>query len=448
MKLFGTDGVRGIANEPPMTVEMAMKLGQGMAYVLKAVKGRRKVIIGKDTRVSGYMIENAITGGICSMGVDALLVGPMPTPAIAFLTRSMRCDAGVVISASHNTFEYNGIKVFSRDGFKLPDELEARIEDYVLSTDVAQGGPTAGEVGKAARIDDARGRYIVFLKNTFPDDLTLDGTHMVMDCAHGATYKVAPMVMDELGAKLTVVGDEPDGTNINLDCGSLYPHHVAAMVKHRGADLGMAFDGDGDRLILIDEQGQVVDGDKVMGVIATWLFEQGLLGGGTVVATVMSNLGLEVALKRRGIGLVRAPVGDRYVVEEMRRLNCNFGGEQSGHLIFLDHNTTGDGILSALQMLMVMQRTGKRLSELASLVETYPQVLLNVEVREKRPIEEVAPVVSAMEKVETELGDRGRLLVRYSGTEPLLRVMIEGDDGDKIALLAEDVAEAVRRELG
>jgi phosphoglucosamine mutase len=353
-KLFGTDGVRGVANTYPMTTEMAMQIGRAIAFLVKDMKHDHRIVIGKDTRLSGYMIENALASGICSMGVNVLLVGPLPTPGIAFITTSMRADAGVVISASHNPFQDNGIKIFSRKGFKLPDEQEAGIEDLIFSKKMDALRPVAEEVGKASRIDDAKGRYIVFLKNTFPKRFTLDGIHIVLDCAHGATYAVAPHVFEELGAKVTKIGVSPDGKNINHECGALYPQIMADMVKKHDADLGIALDGDGDRLIIADEQGNVVDGDKIMAICAAEMLERGKLSHNTLVATVMSNMGLEVAMQRLGGRLVRTQVGDRYVVEEMLRNDYNFGGEQSGHLIFLKHNTTGDGILAALQLLVAM----------------------------------------------------------------------------------------------
>ncbi|MBU0514077.1 MAG: phosphoglucosamine mutase [Proteobacteria bacterium] len=447
-RLFGTDGVRGVANEWPMTVETALKIGQGAASVFRSPKRRAKIIIGKDTRLSGYMIENAIAAGICSMGVDVMLCGPLPTPGIAFLTRSMRCDAGVVISASHNSFEYNGIKLFSRHGFKLADEVEATIEAHLFGDESIETRAKAGQVGKAFRIEDARGRYIVFLKNAFPDDLTLDGLSLVMDCAHGATYKVAPAVMEELGAKIIVVGDEPDGENINRDCGSLHVDHVVGLVPHYGADVGLAFDGDGDRVIMVDDKGRIVDGDRILGILAPWLKRQGRLTSGCVVGTVMTNMGLEVMLREQGIDLVRTQVGDRYVVEEMLKRNCNIGGEQSGHIIFLDHNSTGDGIISALQVLSVMKDTGRPLSELADCFTAFPQVLINVTVKEQPDIFEVPALAKAAAAAEEELGSRGRLLIRYSGTEPLLRVMVEGEDDAQINRLARELAEIVARELG
>ncbi len=448
-KLFGTDGVRGVANIEPMTTEMAMHLGRAAAYVFKNGGSRRhRLVIGKDTRLSGYMIENALVAGICSMGVDVLLVGPLPTPGIAFITSSMRADAGVVISASHNPYQDNGIKFFSSDGFKLPDELELRIEDLILNNRLDELRPIADDVGKAYRIDDAIGRYVVFLKNSFPRDLDLQGLRIVLDCAHGAGYKVAPAVLAELGAEVIPLGVKPNGMNINDGCGSLHPEVMAEKVREYRADLGIALDGDADRVIFVDENGEEVDGDHIMAICGTELLKAGKLKKKTVVATVMSNMGLDIAMQKAGGKVVRTAVGDRYVVEEMRKSGYNLGGEQSGHMIFLDHNSTGDGILSALQVLAIIQRSGKRLSELARVMTSLPQVLVNVRVRKKVDLAEIAPIKKAIDEVETELGDKGRVLIRYSGTEPLLRVMIEGEKQDHISLQADNLASLVREHIG
>jgi phosphoglucosamine mutase len=447
-RLFGTDGVRGVANIPPMTAETAMQLGRAAAHIFKNGNRRHRLVIGKDTRLSGYMLENALVAGICSMGVDVLQVGPLPTPGIAFITASMRADAGVVISASHNPYQDNGIKFFSRDGFKLPDELEMRLEKLVVSTEIDALRPIAAEVGKAFRIDDAVGRYVVFLKNTFPRDLDLQGLKIVLDCANGAAYKVAPAVLEELGAEVICLGVSPNGININAGCGSTYPEVISKAVVEHGADLGIALDGDADRVIFVDEAGREVDGDHIMAICASEMIRSGRLSRNTVVATVMSNLGFEIAMKRLGGQLVRTAVGDRYVVEEMRRGGYNLGGEQSGHMIFLDHNTTGDGVLSALQVLAIVQRSGRSLSELAQVMTSLPQVLVNVRVREKCDLRDIPAIRSVIEAVETELGENGRVLIRYSGTEPLLRVMIEGQDQAGIERQAEEIAELVRRHLG
>ena len=446
-KLFGTDGIRGVANIHPMTTEMAMQLGRGVAYIFKGPKKRHRIVIGKDTRLSGYMIENALVAGICSMGVDVLLVGPLPTPGIAFITSSMRADAGIVISASHNPFQDNGIKIFSGDGFKLPDQLEDRIEELIQSDKIDSLRPTAAEVGKAFRVDDAVGRYVVYLKNTFPKALALDGMKVVLDCAHGAAYRVAPAVFEELGAEVVGLGIEPDGENINSQCGSLYPKVVMQKVKEEGADIGISLDGDADRAIFSDESGNMVDGDRIMAICADDLRKAKRLKHNTLVATVMSNLGLDLAMKERGIKVLHTKVGDRYVVEEMARGGYNFGGEQSGHLIFLDYNTTGDGVLSALQVLAVMKREGKKLSELAKIMNPFPQVLLNVRVRQKKDVHQIPEAVSLMEKIQKKLADRGRILVRPSGTESLIRVMVEGENEKEISAYAEEIAECIRKRM-
>jgi phosphoglucosamine mutase len=448
-KLFGTDGVRGVANIEPMTTEMMVKLGRAAAHVFKERKsGRHRIVIGKDTRLSGYMLENALASGICSMGVDILLVGPLPTPGIAFITSSMRADAGVVISASHNPFQDNGIKFFDRDGFKLPDEVEEEIESHILHGALDHVRPVATEVGKASRVEDAVGRYVVFLKSTFPSRLTLEGVKIVVDCAHGAAYRVAPAVFEELGAEVVRLGVQPNGVNINEDCGSLHPACVASAVRETGADIGIALDGDADRVIVVDERGEEVDGDHIMAICARKLKERGSLRGNAVVATVMSNLGLERSLEEAGIRLERTRVGDRYVVEAMRAKGCNFGGEQSGHLVFLDHATTGDGVLAALQILSIMVEGGRPLSELASVMSAVPQVLVNVQVRSRVPLSGLPGVTTAIAAVEKELGVAGRVLVRYSGTEAKLRVMVEGDDEVRIRDLAGSVVQALQREVG
>jgi len=447
-KLFGTDGVRGIANKHPMTTEMAMQLGRAAAYVFKNNDRRSRIVIGKDTRLSGYMIENALAAGICSMGVDVLLVGPLPTPGIAFITSSMRADAGVVISASHNPYQDNGIKFFARDGFKLPDELELKIEDLLFSERIDSLRPTAEEVGKAFRVDDAIGRYIVFLKNTFPRELDLAGLKIVLDCAHGAAYRVAPAVLEELGAQVFAYGVKPDGTNINAGCGSTCPDVISRAVLEHGANLGIALDGDADRCIFVDELGNEVDGDHIMAICGIEMLKIDALPQKTVVATVMSNMGLDIALRKAGGKVIKTDVGDRYVVEEMRRNGYCFGGEQSGHMIFLEHNTTGDGIISALQVLAIMQKGGKNLSELASVMQSLPQVLVNVRVRERCSLDQLPDVQKLVEDVERQLGDSGRVLIRYSGTEPLMRIMLEGKDQDEITGMANQIAGLVKASIG
>jgi phosphoglucosamine mutase len=449
-KLFGTDGVRGVANTYPMTTEIAMQIGRAIAFLVKRQKLDKehnpRIVIGKDTRLSGYMIENALASGICSMGVNVLLVGPLPTPAIAFITTGMRADAGVVISASHNPFQDNGIKIFSRSGFKLPDDEEAIIEDLIFSKKMETLRPVADEVGKAARIDDAKGRYIVFLKNTFPKRYTLDGIHIVLDCAHGATYAVAPHVFEELGAKVTTLGVQPDGKNINHECGALHPEVMAQLVRETGADIGIALDGDGDRLIISDEHGKIVDGDQVMAICAADMLERQKLAKSTLVATVMSNLGLERAMHRMGGKLVRTKVGDRYVVEEMLRHEYNFGGEQSGHLIFLNHNTTGDGILAALQLLVAMKKKEKPLSELTTIMEPIPQVLKNVRTMKKTALTKIKGLPEKISAMELALGATGRILIRPSGTEPVIRVMLEGEDEALITEMANELCDLIMKQ--
>lgn len=444
-RLFGTDGVRGVANNYPMTTEIAMQIGRGIAFLVKDRTHGHRIVIGKDTRISGYMIENALAAGICSMGVDVLLSGPLPTPGIAFITTSMRADAGVVISASHNPFQDNGIKIFSKTGFKLPDQLEADIEDLIFSQKMAALRPTADEVGRAFRLDDVSGRYIVFLKNTFPKNYTLDDFHIVLDCAHGATYKVAPYVFEELGARVTKIGVQPDGKNINHECGALHPEVMAEKVKQLGADIGVALDGDGDRLIVSDENGNIVDGDHLMAICASELMSRKKLKKKTLVATVMSNMGLELAMEQMGGKMVRTNVGDRYVVEEMRRKKYSFGGEQSGHLIFLEHNTTGDGILAALQLLSIMIKRKKTVSELAGIMESLPQVLKNVRTAKRMDLELIPGFQATMKTMEEKLGNDGRILVRLSGTEPVVRVMLEGKDYDIIDTMADELCELIRK---
>jgi len=446
-KLFGTDGVRGVANNDPMTVETAMALGQAVAYSFRNQAGRHKIVIGKDTRLSGYMFETALAAGICSMGGDVLLVGPLPTPGIAFLTHSMRADAGVVISASHNPYQDNGIKFFGRDGFKLPDDLEEKIEMLMMGEQLKEVRPPSPQIGRAQRIDDATGRYIVYLKNTFPRHLTLEGLRIVVDCAHGAAYRIAPLVFQELGADVIPLGVSPSGLNINEKCGSLYPEMVSAKVRELRADIGISLDGDADRVIVVDHKGQVVDGDRTMAICAEDMVRRKKLKKNTVVATVMSNLGLELFLRERKIRIVRAPVGDRYVVEAMRAGGYNFGGEQSGHLVFLDHATTGDGILAALQVLAVMVESGKRLVELGAKMTVIPQMLVNLKLKQRVPLENLPGFRKTVAEFEKKLGARGRILVRYSGTEPLLRIMVEGEDRSETEHIVNALAEKARAEI-
>jgi phosphoglucosamine mutase len=449
-KLFGTDGIRGSANEPPMTPEMALRLGRAITFVAGRGKDRQvRIVIGKDTRLSGYMFETALASGICAMGGRVMLCGPVPTPAVANLTQSMRADAGVVISASHNPYHDNGIKIFGPDGFKLPDAEEAEIERLMDSHDLDEAKVTGAAIGRAVKIEDARGRYVVFCKGTFPNRLSLDGVKIVVDAGHGAAYVVAPAVFTELGAEVLALGVKPNGRNINRDAGALHPEHVAHEVVRRGAALGIALDGDADRVIMVDERGRAVDGDAIMALCALRMMKQGRLPKSTVVTTVMSNLGLERALAARGGKVMRTAVGDRYVVEAMRQGGYTFGGEQSGHLIFLDHATTGDGIVAALQVLAIMIEEDKPLSELAdAAMQRVPQVLENATFVTRKPIEAMGKMRLAVDRVERVLGERGRVLVRWSGTEPKLRVMVEGEDEAAIASYANEIVAAAKVDMG
>jgi phosphoglucosamine mutase len=445
-RLFGTDGIRGVANQYPMTAEMALALGRSVAEHFRQRGKHCRIVIGKDTRVSGYMFESALEAGIVSAGADVMLVGPLPTPGIAFITASMRADAGIVISASHNAFQDNGIKLFGPDGFKLADDIEVEIEDRITNPEPLTPGPEP-RIGKAVRLADAEGRYVQFIKGTFPRELTLDGIRVVVDCANGAAYRTAPQVFEELGAEVTPLFVEPDGRNINEGCGALHPEQVGSEVRHRRAAIGIALDGDADRVILTDERGEIVDGDQIMAILGSRLAAQGRLPGNTVVATVMSNLGLERALSAKHVKLLRTAVGDRYVVEAMREGGFTFGGEQSGHILFLTEATTGDGLLAALQVLAVMVREGRSLSDLARIVTRYPQVLLNFSVERKVPIDQLPEVRAEIAKVEQALGQEGRVLVRYSGTESKARVMIEGSDEVTVRAYAEAIAESMRTAL-
>ena len=449
--LFGTDGVRGVANTYPMTPEMSLKLGKALTYILKEQKTdsrKTRIVIGKDTRLSGYMFEQAIAAGIASMGADVLLVGPLPTPAIAFLTASMRSDAGVVISASHNPYEDNGIKFFDRFGFKFPDEKELEIEKLIASGRIDQLRASSSEVGKASRIEDATGRYVVFVKNTFPRDLSLEGIKIVLDCANGAAYKVSPAVFRELGADVITIGVNPSGRNINTECGALNPELLKRKVLETGAVLGIALDGDADRIILCDENGKEVDGDKIMAICADEMIQAGTLRKNTIVATVMSNMALETFIRQKRGRLIRTQVGDRYVVEEMRKRGCNFGGEKSGHIIFIDHTTTGDGTLAALQVLAIMRRKEKNLSDLAKIIDPFPQLLINVRVKIKKPFGSIPRLNEMLNSFERTLEGRGRINLRYSGTEALVRVMVEGENEVLIKEIAEEIAGVIEQDIG
>jgi phosphoglucosamine mutase len=447
-KLFGTDGIRGVANEPPMTPEVALKVGAAVTWWASRGGRPARIVVGKDTRLSGYLFETALAAGVCAQGGRVMLTGPLPTPAIAYIVQSMRADAGVVISASHNPYMDNGIKLFGADGFKLPDEAEAEIEALMEDPRLIHARKREGGVGRAQKIEDARGRYVTFVKSTFPRSLRLDGLRVVVDGAHGAAFRVAPAVFEELGATVTAIGIKPNGKNINDGVGALHPEHMARVVRDKGAHLGVALDGDADRLIVVDERGEVVDGDAIMAMVAARMSAEGTLAKNTVVATVMSNLGLERALAAHGAKLVRTAVGDRYVVEAMRAGGMNFGGEQSGHLLFLDHATTGDGLIAALQLVSILVRESAPMSELAArAMERVPQVLVNVKLPARKDLAEMPQAQRAIRDAEKKLGKQGRVLVRWSGTEAKLRVMVEGPREDQIQRMADGIAEAARKDL-
>lgn len=450
-RLFGTDGIRGLANRDPMTPEISLRLGKALTCILKQASietHKPKIVIGKDTRLSGYIFEQALSSGIASMGADVLLVGPLPTPAIAFLTSSMRADAGIVISASHNPYEDNGIKIFDRNGFKLPDDEELKIEKLIFGNGDELIKSSPEHIGKAFRMDDAPGRYVVFAKNSFPNDLTLEGIKIVLDCANGAAYKVSPIIFQELGAEVITIGVEPDGTNINTQCGSLNPELLRSKVLESGADIGIALDGDADRVIFCDEKGTIVDGDKIIAVCADEMIKRGNLKGDAVVTTIMSNMALENFIRSKGLDFIRTEVGDRYVVEAMRSRKCNLGGEQSGHIIFLDHTTTGDGTLAALQVLAIMKSEGKKLSELSSIIDPYPQLLLNVRIKKKKELGEITGLTDLISKNNKRLKGKGRINIRYSGTEPISRVMVEGEDVTLIKEIADELASLIEKDIG
>jgi phosphoglucosamine mutase len=447
-KLFGTDGIRGEANQYPMTPEIAFGVGRAMAHLFKKEGHRAVIIIGKDTRLSGYMMESSLEAGITSMGGYSYLVGVMPTPAIAFVTQSMRADAGVVISASHNPFQDNGLKIFGGDGYKLSDEQEDFIEDLILNNKLSDLVPRGPDIGKAYRLDGVNGRYIVFAKNTFPRNLSMEGMKIVLDTANGATYKVAPDTFHELGANIEVIHKTPNGTNINDGCGSQHTEILRKKVVENGAALGLAFDGDGDRLIAVDEKGREITGDQIMVICANILKREGKLKNDLLVTTVMSNLGLTVACKKYGFRHHASKVGDRYVLEDMKRLDGIIGGEEAGHMIFLDHHTTGDGIIAALQLVAAMIKEGKPLSELARMMDIFPQKLINVDVTRKPDIKDVPKLVEAIRQAESELGGEGRVLVRYSGTQNMCRVMVEGPSDAVTEKYCRQIADVVKSELG
>jgi phosphoglucosamine mutase len=454
-KIFGTDGVRGTANVEPVTAETALKLGRAAAHVFKNLesqargRGKHKIVIGKDTRLSGYMLENAISSGILSMGVDVLFIGPLPTPGVAYVTRSLRADAGIVITASHNSYEDNGIKFFGADGYKLDDQIEAIIENLVFSGEIETIRPTAGEIGKAVRIDDALGRYIEYAKAGFPRGLTLEGLKIVLDCGHGAAYKSSPCVLRELGAEAVVFGNQPDGKNINENCGSMHPEVMCKKVVEHGAHIGIAHDGDADRVLLCDEKGNLIDGDDIMAIAALDMIAQKTLRGKILVATVMSNAGLEAAITKAGGKIIRTAVGDKNVIDEMLKHGFNFGGEQSGHLIFRDYASTGDGLVAALQILRIMKAKDQPLSKLAKCWTRFPQLVTNINVREKKPFEQLDGVNKLVAEAEKELSAQGgRLLLRYSGTEPKARLLVEGRDAKILESWSKKICGAIQKQIG
>ena len=454
-RIFGTDGVRGRANVEPVTAETALKLGRAAAHVFKNLHGparnrvRYRIVIGKDTRLSGYMLENALSSGVLSMGVDVIFIGPLPTPGVAYVTRSLRADAGIVITASHNPYDDNGIKFFRPDGYKLDDLVEDQIEDLVFSGEIENIRPTANEIGKAYRIDDAIGRYVEHAKASFPRGMTLEGMRIVIDCAHGASYKTTPAVLQELGAELIVFGTQPNGTNINQECGSMHPQNLCQKVREYRADIGIAHDGDADRVLLCDEQGRLIDGDDIMAISGVQMLAEGTLNKQTLVATVMSNAGLDAAIQKAGGTVIRTPVGDKNVIDAMLSEGYNLGGEQSGHMIFRDHSTTGDGLVAALQILSAMKTRGEALSRLARCWTRYPQLVSNVKVRVKTPFADLDEVLDLVAKAEAELKPKGgRVLLRYSGTEPTARLLVEGPDQSELERWSRTICDSVRRQVG
>ena len=454
-KIFGTDGVRGVANIEPVTAETSLKLGRAAAHVFTQLNPRKnppgtrpKIVLGKDTRLSGYMLENALVAGITSLGVDVLIIGPLPTPGVAYITRSLRADAGIILSASHNPYEDNGIKFFRHDGYKLDDQVEQQIEQLIFAGEIDSIRPTAGRIGRAARIDDALGRYVEFAKASFPRGMSLEEMHVAVDVANGAAYKSTPCILRELGAEVTVAHNDPNGTNINAQCGSIHPEEIQRLVKETGADIGITHDGDADRVLLCDENGEIVDGDEILAVASIDLLRTGRLEQNTVVTTVMSNFGLDETLAAQGGKVVRTKVGDRYVIEEMVQRKLNLGGEQSGHIIFRDFTTTGDGIISALQILRIMHKTGQPLSKLKTSLKKYPQAQRNLLVKEKPPLAELPAVMKLVNEIEKELSGKGRVLLRYSGTESKIRLLIEGQEFDKIDKQANRIADAIQEAIG
>ncbi len=447
-KLFGTDGVRGKANKYPMIPEVALSLGRAVGKILRQRYGKARVVIGKDTRLSCYVFENALISGLCSMGIDTLMVGPLPTPGVAFITRAYRADAGIVISASHNPYFDNGIKFFDANGFKLPDTWEQEIEQIIASNDYSDCLPEDHEIGRNTKIADADGRYIEFVKATFPRKISLKNLTVVLDCANGAGYRVAPLVFRELDAKVFTYGVSPNGLNINEGCGSMHPETARKGVLDHKADVGIALDGDADRVVMIDENAQVVDGDTMLAICARDMHKRNVLKNNRIVGTIMSNLGFIKAMEGLGVEVVKSHVGDRYVIQEMLKHDANLGGEQSGHVIFLDHNTTGDGLVCALQVLRIMIETDSKLSELASFVQRYPQICINVKVASRPPLESLESLQKAINNVEKVLGSSGRVVVRYSGTENSCRIMVEGTEYKQVIQLAESISSVVKEEIG
>ena len=454
-KIFGTDGVRGVANVEPVTAETALKLGRAAAHVLMQLNPRKhssgarpKIVLGKDTRLSGYMLENAMVAGITSLGVDVLVIGPLPTPGVAYITRSLRADAGIVLSASHNSYEDNGIKFFRHDGYKLDDQVEQQIEELVFTGEIDEIRPTAQSIGRATRIDDALGRYVEYAKSSFPRSMTLEKMRVVVDVANGAGYKSTPCILRELGAEVIVAHDEPNGTNINAGCGSTHPEEIQRLVREHKAQIGITVDGDADRVLLADENGEIVDGDEILAIAAVDLLKSKQLAQNTLVATVMSNFGLDETIGAHGGKVLRTKVGDRYVIEKMVEQNLHVGGEQSGHIIFREYATTGDGIVSALQILRIMKATGKPLSELKRVLNKYPQAQRNLRVKTKPPLDQLTDVMKLVGQAESELSGKGRVLLRYSGTEPKIRLLIEGRELAQIDRQADRIADAIKGAIG
>lgn len=447
-EIFGTDGVRGCANSYPMTVEIALALGRSAGKLLRVHGGRPRVVVGKDTRLSCYMFENALISGLCSMGVDTLMVGPFPTPGVAFITRAYRAEAGIVISASHNPFYDNGIKFFSSEGFKFPNNWEEEMTALVQKNDFSDCLPEKYDIGRNTKVHDADGRYIEFTKATFPRRLSLKGLNVVIDCANGAAYRVAPLVFSELDATVHVYGNKPNGLNINEGCGSLYPETIQKAVIDHKADVGIALDGDADRVIMVDEQAQIIDGDVILAICARDMLQKGELKNKKVVSTVMANMGFIKAMEEMGIEVIQSQVGDRHVIQEMLKHGANLGGEQSGHMIFLDYNTTGDGLVSALQVLRIMMETDSKLSDLAAIFKKYPQAYENVSVASKPPLKSMPKVIDSIKESQTKLGNSGRVLVRYSGTEMICRVMVEGPKVKEVHQMAKTIASAIENEIG